>query len=89
MILIIINTSLSPDKGTDDTRAHDEEPPDPGELELIQPLLLDSKLQTLGTLDNISQIPNLHLSDDVPSGTEDSRLHYLGAPGEPGAGAEP
>ena len=30
----------------------------------------------------------LNLSDDVPGGTEDSRLHYLWAPGEPGVGAE-
>ena len=47
------------------------------------------KYTQLHTLADIFQIPNLHLSDDVPGGTEDSRLHYLGAPGEPGAGAEP
>ena len=39
-------TPLSPDTGADNAGAQDEESPDSGHLELLQPLLLDSELQT-------------------------------------------
>ena len=39
-------TPPSPDTGADNAGAEDEESPDSGHLELLQPLLLDSELQT-------------------------------------------